>query len=119
MAELPTLQSQSSKSDEILLVLTTWPDVEVARKAVRQLVEEKRVACGNIIPGVESIYRWEGKVETSPEVIVLFKTPAAAYSALEARIRELHSYEVPEILSFRACAGLPSYLRWVAESCLA
>nr|WP_042725596.1 divalent-cation tolerance protein CutA [Chthoniobacter flavus] len=99
------------------MVFTTWPDAETARIAVRKLVDEQRVACGNLVPGVESIYRWQGKVETSSEVLVIFKTTAARYPELETRIRELHSYEVPEIIALPAGAGLPAYLQWVGESC--
>ncbi|MEP6671859.1 MAG: divalent-cation tolerance protein CutA [Chthoniobacter sp.] len=102
---------------EILVVFTTWPDIEMARVAAHQLVEEKLAACGNIVPGVESIYRWQGKIETSAEVLVIFKTTAARYPALEARIRELHSYEVPEIIALPIAAGLVGYLSWVKDSC--
>ena len=104
-------------ADEVLTVFTTWPDVETARAAVRTLVEEKLAACGNIVPGVESIYRWEGKVETGAEVLVIFKTTGGGYPALEARVRALHPYEVPEVLALRVTDGLPAYLRWVEESC--
>jgi periplasmic divalent cation tolerance protein len=100
-----------------LIVLTTWPDAESARAATRKLVEEKLAACGNLVPGIESIYRWQGNIETSSEVLVIFKTTTARYAQLEARIRELHSYEVPEILAVPVGAGLPAYLRWVVESC--
>lgn len=100
-----------------MIILTTWPDVESARAAAGKLVEEKLAACGNLVPGIESIYRWQGKIETSREVIVVFKTTAMRYAALEARIRELHSYEVPEILALPVGTGLPAYLRWVEESC--
>jgi periplasmic divalent cation tolerance protein len=102
---------------DVLLVFTTWPDAANARSAVHTLVEEKLAACGNLIPGVESIYRWQGEIETSAEVIVIFKTTADRYPALEARIRELHSYEVPEIISIPVTHGLPDYLRWVNDSC--
>jgi len=100
-----------------LIILTTWPDAESARAATRKLVEEKLAACGNLVPGIESIYRWQGKIETSSEVLVIFKTTAARLAQLEERIRELHSYEVPEILAVPVRAGLPAYLRWVEESC--
>ena len=100
-----------------MIVLTTWPDTESARAAARKVVEEKLAACGNVVPGIESIYRWQGNIETSSEVLVIFKTTVARYAALETRIRELHSYEVPEILSLPVGAGLPAYLRWVQESC--
>jgi periplasmic divalent cation tolerance protein len=100
-----------------LVILTTWPDLEKARAAARTLVEEKLVACGNIVPAIESIYRWQGQIETSAEVLVVFKTTAALYPKLESRIRELHSYEVPEIIALRVADGLTDYLRWVGESC--
>ena len=104
-------------SEEILVVLTTWPDIEMARAAAHTLVEEKLAACGNVVPGIESIYRWQGKIETSAEVIVIFKTVAASYARLEARLRELHPYEVPEIIAAPVLAGLPEYLSWVKSSC--
>jgi len=103
--------------DEVLIVLTTWPDLEKARAAARTLVEGKLAACGNVIPAIESIYRWQGNVETSAEVLVIFKTTAALYPKLETRVRELHSYDVPEIVAFRVAEGLPDYLRWVGETC--
>jgi len=76
-------------------------------------VEERLVACGNVVPGVESIYRWEGKVETAAEVLVIFKTTIGRYPEMEARVKALHPYEVPEIVSLRVADGLPAYLRWV------
>jgi periplasmic divalent cation tolerance protein len=104
-------------AEEVLVVLTTWPDVEKARAAARVLVEEKLVACANIMPGVESIYRWEGKVETSAEVMMVLKTTIARYQMMETRILALHPYEVPEIVVLRVTDGLPKYLRWVESSC--
>ena len=105
-------------AEEVLVVLTTWPDADAARTAGRTLVEEKLAACANIIPGVESIYRWEGKVETSGEVLMILKTTVARYQMLETRIRALHSYELPEIVSLRVTDGLPAYLRWVEQRCI-
>ena len=104
-------------AEEVLVVLTTWPDMEKARAAARVLVEEKLVACANIVPGVESIYRWEGKVETSAEVMMVLKTTIARYQMMEMRILALHTYEVPEIVVLRVSDGLPRYLRWVESSC--
>ncbi len=104
-------------AEEVLIVVTTWPDAEKARAAVRTLVEERLAACGNLVPGVESIYRWEGNVETAQEVIVIFKTTIGRYPQLETRIKALHSYAVPEIVSLRVTDGLPAYLRWVEASC--
>jgi len=104
-------------AEEVLIVLTTWPDAEGARTAARVLVEQKLAACANIVPAIESIYRWEGKIETATEVLMVLKTTIGRYPQLETRIKELHSYEVPEIVSLRVTDGLPAYLRWVESSC--
>ncbi len=103
-------------AEEVLVVFTTWPDAERARNAARTLVEEKLAACANLVAGVESIYRWQGAVETSAEVMVVLKTTIGRYPMLENRIRALHSYEVPEIIALRVADGLPAYLRWVEAS---
>lgn len=104
-------------ADEVLLVLSTFPDVATARRIGRQLVEEKCAACANLLPSVESIYWWEGKVENGNETLVFFKTTPDRYEALETTLRQLHPYEVPEIIAFRVEQGLPEYLRWVSENC--
>ncbi len=105
-------------AEPALVVLTTWPSLELARTIARMLVEEKLVACANLLPAVESIYRWEGKVETSTEVLVILKTTTDRVDALERRVLELHPYQVPEFLSLRVQDGLPAYLRWVESSCM-
>lgn len=104
-------------SEEALLVLSTFPDVETARRISRQLVEERCAACANLLPAVDSIYWWEGKVERGNETLVFFKTTADRYEALETTLRQLHPYEVPEIIALPLAAGLPEYLEWVAKSC--
>lgn len=104
-------------ADEALLVLSTFPDVAAARRIGRQLVEEKCAACANILPQVESIYWWEQKVESAPETLVFFKTTADRYEALQTTLRQLHPYDVPEIIAVRIGQGLPEYLRWVSENC--
>ncbi len=104
-------------ADEALLVLSTFPDAATARRISRQLVEEKCAACANLLGGVESIYWWEGKVQNGNETLVFFKTTASRYEALETTLRQLHPYEVPEIIAFRVAQGLPEYLRWVSANC--
>jgi periplasmic divalent cation tolerance protein len=105
-------------AEETLVVLTTWPDMEKARAAARVLVEEHLAACANLLPGAESIYRWEGKVETAAEVVAVFKTTVHRYWQFERRVQELHPYQVPEIVALRPHGGLPAYMRWVEESCI-
>ena len=105
-------------AENVLLVLSTFGTADEARRVSRTLVEERLVACANILPAIESIYRWKGDVETSAETMVFFKTVTDNYPQLETRLRELHSYEVPEIVAFPLETGLPAYWRWVDESCL-
>ncbi|MGI8957026.1 MAG: divalent-cation tolerance protein CutA [Chthoniobacterales bacterium] len=104
-------------ADEVFFVLSTFPDAATARRIGRQLVEDKCAACANLLSAVESIYWWEQKVENASETIVLFKTTPERYEALETTLRQLHPYELPEIIAFRVEQGLPGYLRWVSENC--
>jgi periplasmic divalent cation tolerance protein len=97
--------------------LSTFQDAETARTIGRTVVEEQLAACANIVPGVESTYWWKGIIETSNEVLAIFKTTAEQYPRLEARIKELHPYDVPEIVAIQPTGGLPAYLQWVAASC--
>jgi len=89
------------------------PDAERATSLARALVDEGLAACVNVVPGVRSIYRWEGKVEEADEVLCLIKTRAAIFDRLRRRVAELHPYDVPEILSFAVDDGSPAYLDWV------
>lgn len=99
---------------EAFVVLCTFPDLAQARQIGAAMVERQVAACVNLVPGIESIYRWEGKVERAGEVLALFKT--TRYPELEAALRELHPYEVPEILALPVAAGLPAYLAWLGEA---
>jgi periplasmic divalent cation tolerance protein len=100
-----------------LLAISTFPDAEVAQRVSQQLVEERLVACANILPRVQSIYRWKGKLETTEETVVFFKTTRERFSGLRSRLKELHPYDVPELIAFEIADGLPDYLRWISESC--
>src|SRR5882724_3680042 len=102
---------------KILLALSTFPDAETARRISNQLVTEKFAACANILPAVESIYRWKEKIETAAEVIVLFKTTQDRQKAFQEKLRSLHPYDVPEIIFMSVTNGLPDYVRWVIENC--
>jgi periplasmic divalent cation tolerance protein len=101
--------------DNVLLVLTNCPDVEVADRIARTLVEQRLAACVNRLAPVESLYRWQGAVERATEVPLLIKTTRERYAELEVAIRALHPYEVPEIIAMPVSAGLAAYLRWVAD----
>jgi periplasmic divalent cation tolerance protein len=104
-------------AEKVLLVVSTWPDVDNARRAGRILVEEQLAACANVVPQMESIYRWEGRIETAHEVLMVIKTTVARYPALETRITHLHPYQGPEILAFPSQTGLAAYCQWVFDSC--
>lgn len=102
---------------EPLLVITNCPDEESANAIALALVEAKLAACVNILPRVQSIYRWQGVVESAAEVPLLIKSTAANYRALEAAIKQRHPYELPEIIALPITQGLPAYLNWlVAET---
>ena len=102
--------------NDLLIVFCTFPDMAKARETGTALVESQLAACVNLIPTVESIYRWAGRVETSAEVLALFKTTPAAWPRFESRLRELHPYDVPEIVALRPEQVAESYARWVGES---
>ena len=100
---------------ETLLVLTTLPEREAALKLARALVEKRLAACVNILSGCTSVYRWQDTLEHAEEVPLLIKTRAGRYAELEAAIRSLHPYELPEIIAVPVVQGLADYLGWVAE----
>ena len=103
---------------DTLLACSTFPEIETARRIAQQLVTENLAACANLIPAVESIYRWQDKIENAQEVFGLFKTTATCYTAFQERLQALHPYDVPEIICLRIEDGLPEYLRWVSAGCL-
>ena len=101
---------------DVVLLLSTFPNQKAARDATRALVEERLVACGNLLPGVESIYSWQGVLETETEVLVIFKTVMQRAEEAMLRLRGLHPYEVPEILRIAVEDGWPDYLNWVRKT---
>ena len=96
----------------MLLVLTTFTSEADAARVVQVLLEERLVACGNLLPGARSLYRWKGGVADEREVVVLMKVREGDWAALVARLHELHPYEVPECIAVRVAAGSPEYLAW-------
>ena len=101
---------------EMLMVFTTFANDEDAAGAARNLVAERLIACANILPGVRSIYRWQGEVADQPEVVMLMKTRKQDWSALISRLHELHTYDTPECVAVRIAAGAPKYMAWLEAS---
>lgn len=101
---------------DAVVVLVTAPSAHVAATLARTLVEEKLAACGNVLPGVRSIYRWQGKVHDDAEVLLVLKTQRSRFPALRDRILSLHPYEVPEVIALPVEAGSGAYLDWIAQS---
>jgi len=99
---------------EALVVLCTAPTVEVAAALARALVEARLAACGNVVPGLRSIYRWQGQVEDQPEVLLVLKTTREWFPALRDELLRRHPYEVPEVLALPVEAGSAAYLEWLA-----
>jgi periplasmic divalent cation tolerance protein len=98
------------------LVLSTCGSIDEARKLARALVEKQLAACVNIVPQIESVYYWKGKVETSTESLLLIKTTAGAFDELRDVLTELHSYDVPECIEIAIEDGSAAYLAWIGES---
>ncbi|WP_242112916.1 divalent-cation tolerance protein CutA [Luteimonas aquatica] len=98
---------------DVRIVFCTCPDAGTAERIAQALVGERLAACVNLLPGVESVYRWQGALERSREVQLIAKTVEPRLEALIARVRALHPYELPEILAIAASGGLPDYLDWV------
>ena len=100
---------------EISIVLITAGTEEEAARIGLTLVEERLAACANLVPRIRSIYRWKGQICDEQEFLIIVKTRTSLFQELEKRVRELHSYEVPEIISFPVTRGLPQYLEWVQD----
>jgi len=98
------------------IVLSTVGSEEEARKIAHHLVEQQLAACVNIVPRIESVYRWQGKVESSREYLLLIKTSSEKFPEVRDAIRELHSYELPECIALAVEDGISEYLQWVEES---
>jgi len=102
------------RDQDVLVCLCACPDRASAESLARTLVAERLAACVNLLPGVVSVYRWQGEIESADETLLMIKTVRAGLSALTARVRALHPYELPELVALEAVGGLPEYLNWVA-----
>lgn len=100
--------------DQALLVLTNVPDLECAQLIARTLVEARLAACVNLLPAVQSIYRWQGHIEEATEITLLIKTTSQQVDSLQTAIVKLHPYDVPEIIATPIVAGYAPYLQWIA-----
>lgn len=99
-----------------ILILNTCPDQQTARNIADALVEADQAACVNILPAGLSIYRWQGKIESAEEHLLIIKTHEEHYPHIETVIQNLHPYELPEIIAVPVIKGLPDYLTWIGES---
>jgi len=100
-------------SNEVRVVLVTVPDRETGLELSRAVVEEGLAACGSLVPGLTSVYRWEGEIQEDPEVLLILKTATTSLNRLMDRVEGLHPYDVPEILALPVSDGHPPYLDWV------
>ncbi len=101
---------------QTLLTLCTCPDADCAARIAHALVEERLAACVNRLPGLTSTYRWQGRLQEEQEHQLLIKTTADRFDAVAARIRQMHPFDVPEIIALPITAGLPAYLQWVVDN---
>lgn len=99
-----------------LVCYCTCPDATVARQIAEDLVGAQVAACVNIVPGVTSVYRWQGRIEADAEVLLIIKTDAERYPSLEARVRQQHPYELPELIAVPVATGSAPYLEWLHAS---
>jgi periplasmic divalent cation tolerance protein len=99
----------------IVICFSTCPDRDTASRIADALVQERLAACVNIVPGLQSVYRWRGAIERSDETLLLAKTTRDGVQALSARLAELHPHELPEVVAVEVAGGLSAYLDWVAE----
>ncbi len=98
------------------LILVTAPDLKTARRLARAALAARLIACANLVPKLESHYRWQGKLERSAEVLMVMKTTAARVAALETLVRAKHPYDTPEFVVLNLAGGSKKYLAWLAES---
>jgi periplasmic divalent cation tolerance protein len=106
----------ATETTDAIAVLMTSANREEAGRLAEMLVDERLAACVQILPEMESVYRWQGKVEQQREVLLIAKTSAARFEELESKVRALHCYETPEIVAVPLIAGSPSYLAWLNAS---
>jgi periplasmic divalent cation tolerance protein len=102
--------------DDIQIIFCTVPDTDTGERIARHLVEYRLAACVNLLPAIESVYYWQGEVQKDAESLLMIKSRSADYAKLETAIRQLHPYELPEIIAVPISNGLPQYLDWVRKT---
>lgn len=105
----------TSRTDHHVLVLVTVPSAADGERIAQALVEGRHAACVNVVPGLRSVYRWQGAVERADEALLLVKSTRSAFDGLAAAVRALHPYTLPEIVAVPLVAGLAAYLAWIDE----
>ena len=106
----------SDNATDAIIVFMTASNGEEAARLAEMLVGAHLAACVQILPEIESVYRWQGKIERAPEVLILAKTTRSKFEELEREVRALHSYDTPEIVAVPVVAGSPAYLTWLSEA---
>ena len=115
--KIESMNSLSSNTEEIV-VFVTAPDEDGAIRIAKSLVEAKLAACVNIIKDIRSIYSWQGKIEDDSEVLMVVKTRSELFDSLSKKVKELHSYSVPEIIALPIIKGSEDYLKWIKDATL-
>jgi len=103
-------------AESYIVILITAPDTEVANRLARILTDSKKAACVNILPGLKSLYWWQGKLNEENEALLLVKTKAELFDDIAALVKKSHPYQVPEIIALPIVAGNPEYLTWITET---
>ena len=101
-------------NSKVIIALSTCPDPAVGRALAREMVESGRAACVNLVPGIQSVYRWEGRIQADEECLLVIKTTGTAFPDLRDWLQRRHPYELPELVAVPVTDGLPAYLAWVA-----
>ena len=102
--------------NKFITIFVTCGSVKEAGRIADSLLSKRLVACANIIPGIKSIFRWQGKVDKAAEILVMMKTRSSNFARIEKEVKRLHSYEVPEIIALPIVAGSKDYLKWIDSS---
>jgi len=103
-------------NDQYLIILNTCPDKESAIRVANFLVENRLAACVNIVPGLTSVYHWQGQIESGEECLLLIKSTRSAYDAVESAIRRIHPYELPEVIAVPLTTGFNGYFAWISSN---